>query len=338
MKMHACLEMLSLPLLATLALGACAPAASDTPPLSRTGAALGGSAPSLGTAARFAVLGGSTVTSTGATVITGDLGLAPGLSIVGFPPGIVRDGATHAGDAVALQGQADAATAFDALGAEACGVDLTGTDLGGLTLTPGVYCFTSSAQLTGALVLDGGGRSDAVFVFKIASTLTTASRAAVRVINGGNECGVFWRVGSSATLGTGTAFAGSLLASASVTLTTGATVSGRALARTGAVTMDTSAVSLPLCATPADGGVVDAPDAAPAPDASAPAPDGGAPADAATTDGALGSDAGTADDAACCSDTICGGACVDLGTDCHNCGACGVVCASGESCTLGACR
>ena len=342
MNMHARIEMLSLPLLATLALGACAPAAPDTPSstTARASAGLGASAPVLGAAGRFAVLGGSTVTSLGPTVIDGDMGLAPGLSIVGFPPGIVRDGATHAGDAVALQGQADAATAFDALGAEACDVDLSGTDLGGLTLTPGVYCFTSSAQLTGALVLDAAGRADAVFVLKIASTLTTASGATVRVINGGGDCGVFWRVGSSATLGTGTSFTGSILALASITLTTGATVSGRALARTGAVTMDSSAVSLSVCSAVADGGAIDAADvdaAVDAADASAPAPDAGAPVDAGTIDGAPTADASTSDDAACCTNTICGGACVDLTTDCHNCGACGVSCAATESCTLGVC-
>jgi hypothetical protein len=227
---------------------ACAPATSDAEYTSR--AALGVTAPVLGSAASVAVLGGSTVTNTGSSTIHGDLDLSPGLATTGFPPGIVSGGATHAGDAVALQVQTDVATAFDALGAQACGFDLTDQDLGGLTLTPGVYCFSSSAQLTGALVLDAQGLADAVFIFKMASTLTTASNASVHVINGGSDCGVFWRVGSSATIGTGTVFAGSILALASVTLTTGAKVSGRALARTGAVTMDANDVSLPICSVP----------------------------------------------------------------------------------------
>ena len=167
-------------------------------------------------------------------------------------------------------------TAFDTLGSETCTVDLSGRDLGGLTLTPGVYCFSSSAQLTGDLVLDAGGRADAVFVFKTGSTLTSASNASVRVINGGNDCGVFWQIGSSVTLGTGTVFSGSILALASITLTTGAKVSGRTLARTGAVTLDTNAVSLPICAsgggTPATDAGTPAVDAAVEPDSATAAP------------------------------------------------------------------
>jgi type VI secretion system secreted protein VgrG len=243
------------------------------------------------------------VTSTGATTVFGDLGVSPGLAITGFPPGLVSGGATHAGDAVALQAQNDVTTAFDALSAQACDVDLTGKDLGGLTLTPGVYCFSSSAQLTGALVLDAAGKADAVFVFKTASTLTTASNASVAVINGGSDCGVFWQVGSSATIGTGTVFAGSILALASITLTTGAKVSGRVLARTGAVTMDDNAVALPTCAkAPVDAGVPDAPpsndaatpDAAPADSGTVPAVDAGSPNDAGT-DATTDADAGACD-------------------------------------------
>ena len=322
-------EALFLPLLTTIVLGAsaCAPVAADR----SSHAALGEAAPGLGLASTFAVLGGSTVTNTGSSTISGDLGVSPGLAITGFPPGLVLGGTTHSGDAVALQAQTDVGTAFDALAAEPCSVDLTGQDLGGLTLTPGVYCFSSSAQLTGALVLDAGGRSDAVFVFKTGSTLTTASRASVRVINGGNDCGVFWQIGSSATLGTGTTFAGSVLALASITLTTGATVSGRTLARTGAVTLDTNAVSLPLCAAPPsrDGGTGgDQPDSAVAsPDASPP------PADAGIT-----FEAGDASDGAtCCTQTLCGSSCVDLNTDKDNCGACGNACATGHACALGVC-
>ena len=201
-----------------------------------TGAA---TAPPLGTTEGFVVLGGSTVTNTGPTVLTGDLGVWPGLAIVGFPPGIVN-GSTHAGDATALQAQGDLVTAYDDLAGQACDTDLTAQDLGGLTLVPGVYCFSTSAQLTGTVTLDAQGDPDAVFVFQIGSTLTTASNAVVSVINGGAECNVFWQIGTSATLGTGTTFAGSLLALSSITVNTGAGASGRLLARNGAVTLDTN--------------------------------------------------------------------------------------------------
>src|SRR5450759_4486806 len=207
--------------------------------------ALAAVAPTLGAAKNFAVLGASTVTNTGSSVLTGDLGVSPGLSITGFPPGTVT-GTTHAGDAVALQAQSDLVTAYNALAGQACNFNLTGQDLGGKTLTPGVYCFSSSAQLTGTLTLDAQGSASAVFVFKIGSTLTTASSSVVRVINagGGSDCNVFWQVGSSATLGTSTTLAGSILALTSITLTTSANVSGQALARNGAVTLDGNAVSV----------------------------------------------------------------------------------------------
>ena len=209
--------------------------------------ALAATAPSLGTAQTFAVLGGSTVTNTGSSVLTGDLGVSPGLAITGFPPGIVT-GTTHAGDAVALQAQSDLVTAYNVLAGQACNTNLTGQDLGGMTLTPGVYCFSSSAQLTGTLNLNAQGSASAVFVFKIGSTLTTASNSVVQVINGGSNCNpVFWQVGSSATLGTGTTFAGSILALTSITLNTSANVSGRVLARNGAVTLDTNTVT--VCGT-----------------------------------------------------------------------------------------
>jgi len=207
-------------------------------------------APSLGTAQSFAVLGGSTVTNTGATTIVGSLGVDPGLAITGFPPGVVTGGTVHAGDATALQAQADVTTAYNVLAGDACNSSLTGQDLGGLTLTQGVYCFASSAQLTGTLTLDAQGNAGAVFIFQIGSTLTTASNAAVMMINGGQSCNVFWQVGSSATLGTGTVFTGNILAETSITLTTGVNMSGRALAQNGAVTMDTDQVAAVGCAAP----------------------------------------------------------------------------------------
>jgi ethanolamine utilization microcompartment shell protein EutS len=204
-------------------------------------------AQTLGTATGFAVLGGSTVTNTGSTVVTGDLGVSPGTAITGFPPGFVI-GTIHAADAVALQAQSDVTTAYNALAGLACNTNLTGQDLGGLTLTPGVYCFSSSAQLTGTLTLNAQGNSAAVFVFQIGSTLTTASNSSVLMTNGGSSCNVFWQVGSSATLGTDTIFfSGNILALTSITLNTRARISGRALARNGAVTMDTNIVSNAAC-------------------------------------------------------------------------------------------
>jgi uncharacterized repeat protein (TIGR01451 family) len=213
-------------------------------------AALAQIAPTLGTAQNFAVLGSSTVTNTGPTIVTGDLGVDPGTAITGFPPGTVVGGTTHAADAVALQAQSDTTTAYVNLAGQLCNTSLTGTDLGGLTLVPGVYCFSSSAQLTGKLTLDAGGNPSAVWVFQIGSTLTTASSASVVLINGGQLCNVFWQVGSSATIGTSTNFIGNILALTSITITTNASVSGRALARNGAVTMDSNVISISACGAP----------------------------------------------------------------------------------------
>jgi hypothetical protein len=200
-------------------------------------------APTLGAAGSFGVVGSSTVTNTGPTVVNGDLGVSPGTAVVGFPPGTVT-GVIHAGNAAALAAQNAVTTAYNALTSQACDIDLTGSDLGGLTLTPGVYCFSSSAQLTGTLTLNGLGNPGSVWVFKIGSTLTTASSSRVAFVNSAQACGVFWQVGSSATLGSATAFSGNVLALASITLTTGATSSGALFARTGAVTLDTNVVSI----------------------------------------------------------------------------------------------
>ena len=273
----------ALPLLASFgALAfACSPAASESDGASK--GALGEVAPFLGSAKGFAVLGGSTVTNTNASVISGDLGVSPGAAITGFPPGIVVGGVAHAGDAVALQAQVDVTAAYGALANQKCADDMTGVDLGGLTLRSKVYCFSAGAQLTGELVLDADGRDDAVFVFQMVSTLTTASNASVRIINGGANCNVFWQVGSSATIGTGTAFVGNVLALTSITVAHGAKISGRALARNGAVTMDDNAISAASCSA-----VVVASDAG-ADAASAP--------DSAKTDGSVAVDAGAGPDA-----------------------------------------
>jgi hypothetical protein len=208
-------------------------------------------APSLGSAQSFAVLGASTVTNTGSSIITGDLGVSPGTDVTGFPLGLGVSGTIHAADAAALAAQTSATTAYNDLASQACTEDLTGQDLGGKTLTAGVYCFSSSAQLTGTLTLNAQGNAGAVFIFKMGSTLTTASGSSVVLINGGAPCNVFWQVGSSATLGTTTSLAGDVLALASITVTTGASVTGRTIALTGAVTLDTNAVSATACAAPA---------------------------------------------------------------------------------------
>jgi hypothetical protein len=212
--------------------------------IASVGVAMTQSAPTLGSAASFGVLGGSTVTNTGPTIVNGNLGVSPGSAVTGFPPGIVvPPGTIHAGDAVAQQAQSDVTAAYNTLAGRACNVDLTGLDLGGLTLTPGVYCFDTSAQLTGELTLDLQGKADALFIFQIGSTLTTAPGASVVFVNGSPSCNLFWQVGSSATLDTHTLFAGNIVALTSITLNTGASVTGRVLARNGAVTMDSNTIA-----------------------------------------------------------------------------------------------
>jgi hypothetical protein len=204
----------------------------------------------LGTADSFAVLAGSTVTNTGPSVISGDLGVSPGTAVTGFPPGTVTGGTIHAADAVALQAQSDVTTAYN----DAAGRGSTATisaDLAGRTLTPGVYTSASSLGLTGDLTLDARGDPAAVFVFQAGSTLTTGFASRVLLIGGAQACNVFWQVGSSATIGTSSAFVGNILALTSISLTTGATLRGRALARNGAVTLDTNTVTRATCAPPA---------------------------------------------------------------------------------------
>lgn len=210
--------------------------------------ALSAHASVLNSANAFGILGASTVTNTGPSVVGQDLGLWPGTSITGFPPGIVL-GTIHNSDAVAQQAQADALAGFNFLAGLAPTQTLTGQDLGGLTLNTGVYFFATSAQMTGQLTLDFQGLNNAMIVFQIGSTLTTASASSVLVINPGLNDEVFWQVGSSATLGTTTDFYGSVIADQSVTLTTGVTINcGRAIALNAAVTMDTNTVDTGNCA------------------------------------------------------------------------------------------
>jgi hypothetical protein len=205
---------------------------------------LGGIAPSLGTASSFGVLAATTVTNTGLTVVNGNLGVSPGTAVTGFGPGVVTNGSILTGiNATAIQAQLDAAVAYASLAGQACDMDLTGQDLGGRTLGPGVYCFSSSVGLTGTLTLDGQGNPNAVFVFKIGSTLVTASASQVVLINGAQACNAFFQVGSSATLGTGTRFQGNIIALTSITVTTGTNLNGRAIALNGAVTLDTNNIT-----------------------------------------------------------------------------------------------
>src|ERR1035441_6282518 len=200
----------------------------------------------LGTAGNFAVLAGSTVTNTGPSVISGSVGLDPGSAVVGFPPGIVLAGTTQVANGVALQAKSDLVTAYN----DAAGRSSTATvsgDLAGRTLTPGVYTSASSLGLSGALTLDAQGDPNAVFVFQAGSTLIVGSSSQVNLIGAAQACNVYWQVGSSATIGTGAAFVGNILALTSITMTTGATLQGRALARNGAVTLDTNTITRPLC-------------------------------------------------------------------------------------------
>lgn len=201
----------------------------------------------LGTANSFAVLAGTTVTNAGPTVVNGNLGVSPGGAVVGFPPGVVN-GTIHAADATAAQAQLDLTAAYN----NAAGQPVTqtvATELGGTILGPGVYdSAAGDFQITGTLTLDAQGNPNAIFIFKTASTLVTASGSQVNLINGAQSCNVFWQVGSSATLGTNSSFRGNILALTSIQATTGAAVDGRLLARNDRVTMDTNTVTAAQCA------------------------------------------------------------------------------------------
>jgi hypothetical protein len=204
--------------------------------------ALAATDPGLRTAGKFAVLSGTpNITNTGPTWISGQIGISPGCAVTGFPPGV--SGAQHRCDAVALKAKTDLTGAYTRAANAPCPSthNLSGVNLGGKTLVPGVYCQTTAPTLTGTLTLNGGG----VYIFQIGSTLITATGARVRLIGGAQPCEIFWQVSSSATLFPSTAFVGNIMALTDIHMQTQATLEGRALARNGAVTLDTNRIIQP---------------------------------------------------------------------------------------------
>lgn len=234
-----------------IALGATLAVGLMTSPISAVSAHAADAPVELGAASTFAVLGGQAVTSTGATLLSGDIGVNPGSSITGFGPGVITNGTTHQTDAVSLQAQADLVAAYDDASARTP-IPLPTADLTGLALVPGVYS-GGALEVNGDLTLVGDANS--VFIFQAASTLVTGSNSQILLSGGVSECNVFWRVPSSATLGTGSQFVGTVMALTSITANTGATVEGRLLARTGGVTLDANVINRPVgCTTVDDGG------------------------------------------------------------------------------------
>jgi hypothetical protein len=225
--------------------------------------------PTSAAACTYGILAATTSTNTGASTVRGDLGLTPGSSVVGFqdpPANTYVGGGTHTGGLGLVTGtihltdppptsptsaaaaQAALTVAYlDLAGRTAPAPATVAGDLGGLTLAPGLYKSTSTLGITGALTLDGGGNANAIWIFQIASSFTTAGSSSIVLAGGAQSHNIFWQVGSSATLGTNSTFNGSILALTDITLKTGATLNGRALARNGAVALDTNIVTVPSC-------------------------------------------------------------------------------------------
>jgi hypothetical protein len=217
------------------------------------------SVPPLGAAQTFAVLAGTTVTSTGPSLISGNIGVSPGTAVTGFPPGAIQNGQIYSGGgSLAGPAESSALDAYNNLKGQACvpannlSGKILGVTPGAVTLAPGVYCFDTSAQLTTTLNLNDGGDPNAIFIFQIGTTLTTASGSQVLMSGGGRGTNVYWQIGSSATIGTFTTFRGNIIANTSITLTTSASSTGRFFAINGAVTMDTNTID----AVPVTGGVL----------------------------------------------------------------------------------
>lgn len=227
----------------------------------------------LGASGTYSVLAGSTATNTGPSVLSGDLGVSPGDSATGFGPPATVGGQTHLADTEALAAQSALTTAYNDAAGRASSATIT-ADLGNQNLVAGVYQASSSAGLTGQLTLDGADNPNSVFIFQIGSTLTTAPDSSVILTNGAQACNVFWQVGSSATLDTGTSFIGTILALTSISVNSGATIQGRALARNGQVSLIDDTFTSSACLVPSA-----SPSASPSPSESPSASDSASPSD-----------------------------------------------------------
>jgi hypothetical protein len=206
--------------------------------------------PHLGTSASFAALSGVMVTNTGPTIIYGDVGVSPGTQITGMQLVKRTGGADHANDSAAAKAQVDSVIAYNNLKTKSCDHDLTGQDLGGMTLTPGTYCFSGDANLSGILTLDAQGNSNANFIFQVAGNLTASYNTAVTVIHNGESCDVFWQVGGMVNLAGMANFAGGILAMGDITLGTEAKLNGKLLSRNGSITMDSAEIYNNFCPWP----------------------------------------------------------------------------------------
>jgi Ice-binding-like len=211
----------------------------------QTTAALASTAPGLGTAGSYAILAGTpSITNTGPSVVSGSVGIHPGSSVIGFtgaPLGTVTNGTIQSATPAALTAKSDLTAAYGAAASSPCNFNKTGQNLGGMTLTPGTYCQTTAPTLTGVLTLSGNG----IFIFQLGSTLVTATGSSVVLANGAQPCNVFWQVSSSATINTTASFVGTVMALTSITVSNGAVIQGRLLARNGSVTLINDRITAP---------------------------------------------------------------------------------------------